>query len=215
MKVKKPIFIDLVDEDDEGNDDTIQQNERNNDQSTQQNERNNDSNKSALQMQVEELTRLLKTVTKGKQKVTDPKENIIDWFNMDLETQGPKSRKNQLSPSPSPSSSSSSSSTSSSPSSKSAPSLNSAPSSNSSSFLHYEEMNRDQRNALRVLQRKKVNNIILVVQKSINKKFFPVTDGVIKHVIHERHQHQREELLNARRGANWVENDKRRRHANS
>ncbi|EXX58193.1 hypothetical protein RirG_200160 [Rhizophagus irregularis DAOM 197198w] len=95
MKVKKPIFIDLVDEDDEGNDDTIQQNERNNDQSTQQNERNNDSNKSALQMQVEELTRLLKTVTKGKQKVTDPKENIIDWFNMDLETQGPKSRKNQ------------------------------------------------------------------------------------------------------------------------
>ncbi|CAG8780449.1 17440_t:CDS:2, partial [Rhizophagus irregularis] len=53
MKGKKPIFIDLVDEDDEGNDDTIQQNERNNDQSTQQNERNNDSNESALQMQVE------------------------------------------------------------------------------------------------------------------------------------------------------------------
>uniref|UniRef100_U9T981 Uncharacterized protein n=1 Tax=Rhizophagus irregularis (strain DAOM 181602 / DAOM 197198 / MUCL 43194) TaxID=747089 RepID=U9T981_RHIID len=58
-------------------------------------------------------------------------------------------------------------------------------------------------------QRKKVNNIIPVVQKSINKKFFPVTDGVIKHVIHERHRHQREELLNARRGANWVENDKK------
>jgi hypothetical protein len=34
MKGKKPIFIDLVDEDDEGNDDTIQQDERNNDQST-------------------------------------------------------------------------------------------------------------------------------------------------------------------------------------
>ncbi|PKK70660.1 hypothetical protein RhiirC2_711744 [Rhizophagus irregularis] len=166
MKGKKPIFIDLVDENDEGNDDTIQQNER-----------NNDSNKSALQMQVEELIRLLKTVTKEKQKVTDPKEDIIDWSNVDLETQGPKSRKNQyvtrslnkpkyvqkygipgssksvrsrLSPSPSPSSSSSSSSTSSSPSLKSAPSLNSALSSNSSSFLHYEEMNRDQRNALRV-----------------------------------------------------------------
>ncbi|CAB4376788.1 unnamed protein product [Rhizophagus irregularis] len=150
MKGKKPIFIDLVDEDDEGNDDTIQQNERNNDQSTQQNERNNNSNESALQIQVEELTCLLKTVTKGKQKVTDPKENIIDWSNVNLETQGPKSQKNQLSPSPSPSSSSSSSSTSSSPFSKSAPFSNSAPSSNSSSFLHYEEMNRDQRNALRV-----------------------------------------------------------------
>ncbi|CAB4390613.1 unnamed protein product [Rhizophagus irregularis] len=86
IKGKKPIFIDLVDEYDEGNDDMIQQNERNNDQSTQQNERNNDSNESALQMQVEELTRLLKTVTKGKQKVTDPKENIIDWSNVDLET---------------------------------------------------------------------------------------------------------------------------------
>ncbi|CAG8725303.1 5608_t:CDS:2, partial [Rhizophagus irregularis] len=98
-------------------------------------------------------------------------------------------------------------------------------------------MNRDQRNALRgeivrimdrlpddkslnikktfESQQKKVNNIIPVVQKSINKKFFPVTDGIIKHVIHERHRHQQEELLNARRGANWVENDKRRRHANS
>ncbi|PKK40754.1 hypothetical protein RhiirC2_805366 [Rhizophagus irregularis] len=76
MKGKKPIFIDLVDEDDEGNDNMIQQNERNNDQSTQQNERNNDSNESALQMQVEELTHLLKTITKGKQKVTDLKENI-------------------------------------------------------------------------------------------------------------------------------------------
>ncbi|EXX51975.1 hypothetical protein RirG_257140 [Rhizophagus irregularis DAOM 197198w] len=52
-------------------------------------------------------------------------------------------------------------------------------------------------------QQKKVNNIIPVVQKSINKKFFPVTDGIIKHVIHERHRHQQEELLNARRGANW------------
>ncbi|PKK77858.1 hypothetical protein RhiirC2_861639 [Rhizophagus irregularis] len=72
MKGKKPIFIDLVDENNEGNDDMIQQNERNNDQSTQQNERNNDSNESALQMQVEELTRLLKTVMKGKQK--DPPE---------------------------------------------------------------------------------------------------------------------------------------------
>ena len=113
MKGKKPIFIDLVDEDDEGNDDTIQQDERNNDQSTQQNERNNESGMQlyeklsridlvltrfpfvALQMQVEELTCLLKSVTKGKQKVADPKDNIIDWSNVDLETQGPKSQKNQ------------------------------------------------------------------------------------------------------------------------
>ncbi|PKC04214.1 hypothetical protein RhiirA5_379551 [Rhizophagus irregularis] len=95
MKGKKPIFINLVNENDEGNDDTIQQNERNNDQSTQQNERNNDSNKSTLQMQIEELTRLLKSVTKEKQKITDPKENIIDWSNVDLEIQGSKSRKNQ------------------------------------------------------------------------------------------------------------------------
>jgi hypothetical protein len=44
------------------------------------------------------------------------------------------------------------------------------------------------------------NNIIPVIQKSIiNKKIFPVTDGVIKHVVHERHHHQREELLNNQR----------------
>ncbi|CAB5354877.1 unnamed protein product [Rhizophagus irregularis] len=61
-----------------------------------------------------------------------------------------KSVRSRLSPSPSPSSSSSSSSTSSLPSSKLVPFSNSAPSSNSSSFLHYEEMNRNQRNALRV-----------------------------------------------------------------
>ncbi|CAB4395625.1 unnamed protein product [Rhizophagus irregularis] len=148
MKGKKPIFIDLVDEDDEGNDNMIQQNERNNDQSTQQNERNNDSNESALQMQVEELTHLLKTITKGKQKVTDLKENISRSLNKPKYVQkygipgSSKSMRNRLSPSPSISSSSSSSSTSSSPSSKSAPSSNSVPSSNSSSFLHYKEMNR-------------------------------------------------------------------------
>ncbi|PKK44622.1 hypothetical protein RhiirC2_804052 [Rhizophagus irregularis] len=66
----------------------------------------------------------------------------------------------------------------------------------------------------RLGQQKKVNNIIPVVQKSINKKLFSVTDSVIKHVIYERYRHQREELLNARRNANWVENDKRRWHAN-
>ncbi|PKK57784.1 hypothetical protein RhiirC2_797418 [Rhizophagus irregularis] len=93
-------------------------------------------------MQVEELTRLLKTVTKGKQK---PK--YVQKYGIPGSSKSVRSR---LSPSPSPSSSSSSSLTSFSSSSKSAPSLNSASSSNLSSFLHYEEMNRDQRNALRV-----------------------------------------------------------------
>jgi hypothetical protein len=40
------------------------------------------------------------------------------------------------------------------------------------------------------------NNIIPVIQKLINKKIFLVTDGVIKHVVYERHRYQREELLN-------------------
>ncbi|CAB5325447.1 unnamed protein product [Rhizophagus irregularis] len=136
MKGKKPIFIDLVDEDDKENDDTIQQNKRNNDQSTQQNERNNDSNESALQMQIEELTRLLKSVTKGKQKPKYMQKYGIPELL--------KSMRSRLSLSPSPSFSSSSLLTSSSPFSKS------APSSNLSSFLHYEKINRDQSNALRV-----------------------------------------------------------------
>jgi hypothetical protein len=33
------------------------------------------------------------------------------------------------------------------------------------------------------------NNIILIIQKLINKKIFPVTDGVIKYVVHERHRY--------------------------
>jgi hypothetical protein len=59
------------------------------------------------------------------------------------------------------------------------------------------------------------NNIIPVIQKSINKKIFPVTDGVIKHVVHERHRHQREELLNNQRSTSWKNIEKRRKHANS
>ena len=41
-------------------------------------------------------------------------------------------------------------------------------------------------------QKKIVNNYIVpIVQKSINKKAFPMSDGIIKHIIHERHRHQR------------------------
>src|SRR2546430_5402637 len=34
-------------------------------------------------------------------------------------------------------------------------------------------------------------HLIPLVKKSLNKKTFPVTDGIIKHIIHERHRHQR------------------------
>jgi len=65
-------------------------------------------------------------------------------------------------------------------------------------------------------QRKLVqNNIIPVVQKTINKNIFSVSDGVIKHIVHERHRHQRELLLNSERDANWKDLEKRRKHANS
>ena len=37
-------------------------------------------------------------------------------------------------------------------------------------------------------QRESVNShIIPIIQKSINKKIFPVVDDIIKHIIHERH----------------------------
>ncbi|GBC24894.2 hypothetical protein GLOIN_2v1783466 [Rhizophagus irregularis DAOM 181602=DAOM 197198] len=140
-----------------------------------------------------------------------------------------RSSKSALSPS-------SSSSSSSSPSPSSSPS--SSFSSSNSSFLHYEEMDQDLRTALRNeiariidrlpedkalntrktfdSQRKLVqNNIILVVQKTINKNIFSVSDGVIKHIMHERHHHQRELLLNSERDANWKDLEKRRKHANS
>lgn len=65
-------------------------------------------------------------------------------------------------------------------------------------------------------QKKSVNNTIIpIIQKSINKKTFPVADSVIKHIIHERHRHQREDLLKEERGAEWIEREKRRKHANA
>ena len=60
-----------------------------------------------------------------------------------------------------------------------------------------------------------VNNYIVpIIQKSINKKAFPVTDGIIKHIIHERHQHQWENNNNKRHGAAWNDRKQRRKHAN-
>ena len=45
-------------------------------------------------------------------------------------------------------------------------------------------------------QKRSVNNhIVPIVQKSINKKVFPVSDGIIKHIIHECHRHQREIII--------------------
>ena len=65
-------------------------------------------------------------------------------------------------------------------------------------------------------QQKYVNgHIIPIVQKSINKDIFPVDDGIIRHIIHGRHRHQREELLNRTRSETWLDIKKRRRHTNS
>jgi hypothetical protein len=66
-------------------------------------------------------------------------------------------------------------------------------------------------------QRESVNRYIIpIIQKSINKKSFPVGDGVIRHIIHERHRHQREEYLNkTNKDVYWNDSEKRRKHANS
>ena len=65
-------------------------------------------------------------------------------------------------------------------------------------------------------QKKIVNNyIVLIVQKSINKKAFPVSDGIIKHIIHERHRHQRENNNNKRHGVTWNNREQRRKHTNT
>ena len=60
-----------------------------------------------------------------------------------------------------------------------------------------------------------VQKIVPIVKKSINKQTFPVVDGIIKHIIHERHRHQREVFLNKQRDDEWNDAEKRRKHANS
>jgi hypothetical protein len=65
-------------------------------------------------------------------------------------------------------------------------------------------------------QRQNANkHIIPIVQRTINKKLFPVSDGIIKHIIQERHRHQRETYKHRNRDANWNDREKRRKHANS
>ncbi|PKC69918.1 hypothetical protein RhiirA1_391750 [Rhizophagus irregularis] len=197
QKGRKSGVIDLVDDDD---DDLIQQDERDNDQTG--------------------ASRRIESV--------DPENN-----ERSLKEYG-VARSSKSAPPPSSSSSSSSS-----PSPSPSPSLSpsSSFSSSNSSFLHYEKMDRDLRTALRNeiarimdrlledkalntrktfdSQRKLVqNNIISVVQKMINKNIFSVSDGVIKHIVHKRHRHQRELLLNSERDANWKDLEKKK-HANS
>jgi hypothetical protein len=57
--------------------------------------------------------------------------------------------------------------------------------------------------------------MIPIIQKSINKKAFPVADSIIKRIIHERHWHQREEMLKKKRGDDWIDSQRRRKHANA
>ena len=65
-------------------------------------------------------------------------------------------------------------------------------------------------------QRESANKYIIpVIQKSLNKKVFPVADSVIKHIIHERHRHQRERFLRESRSSEWNDYENRRKHANS
>jgi hypothetical protein len=57
-------------------------------------------------------------------------------------------------------------------------------------------------------------HIIPVIQKAI-KNTFSVTDGILRHIIHERHRHQREHVLNRNRSIGWNDTESRRKHANS
>ena len=64
-------------------------------------------------------------------------------------------------------------------------------------------------------QKKIVNNhIVPIIQKTINKKMFLVSDGIIKHIIHKCHQHQWENNSNKSRGAIWNDREQRQKHAN-
>ncbi|UZO05869.1 uncharacterized protein OCT59_026207 [Rhizophagus irregularis] len=163
QKGQKSSVIDLVDDND---DDLIQQDESDNDQT-------------AFQEQVEELSQLIKKITKAYGIVGSSKEYGVVGSSKEYGV----ARSSKSAPPPS-SSSSSSLSSSSSPSPSPFPSPSSSFSSSNSSFLYYEEMDRDLRTALR-------------------------------YIVHERHHHQKELLLNSEKDANWKDLEKRRKHANS
>jgi len=65
-------------------------------------------------------------------------------------------------------------------------------------------------------QKRLVNNTLIpIVKKSIDKVTFPVADGIIKHIIHKRHRHQRKKYLKETREEEWNDNEKRRKHFNT
>ncbi|CAB4488934.1 unnamed protein product [Rhizophagus irregularis] len=128
QKGQKSSVIDLVDDND---DDLIQQDESDNDQT-------------AFQEQVEELSQLIKKITKAYGIVRSSKEYGVAGSSKEYGV----ARSSKSAPPPS-SSSSSSLSSSSSPSPSPFPSPSSSFSSSNSSFLYYEEMDRDLRTALR------------------------------------------------------------------
>ena len=59
------------------------------------------------------------------------------------------------------------------------------------------------------------NHIVPVVKKAINRATFPVVDGIIHHIIHEWHRHQRKDFLNKDKRDEWNNKEKRRKHATS
>ncbi|CAG8726935.1 22091_t:CDS:2, partial [Racocetra persica] len=63
-------------------------------------------------------------------------------------------------------------------------------------YLHYQDMDRELQNTLRVL----------------NKKTFLVVDSVLYHIIHEKYQHGREEHTNQERETEWINQEIKRKY---
>src|SRR5688500_19715496 len=48
------------------------------------------------------------------------------------------------------------------------------------------------------------SHLIPLVRRSLNKKTFPVTDGVIKHIIHKRHRRSEERRVGKECRSAWA-----------
>ena len=64
-------------------------------------------------------------------------------------------------------------------------------------------------------QPERVKIIVQTVLRALDQELFPVSEEIIRNLIHNRHKHQREEYLRKQKPETFQTNQAKRKHSNS
>ena len=64
-------------------------------------------------------------------------------------------------------------------------------------------------------QRQLVNKLVPAVMNALDQESFPVSEGIVREIIHNRHKHQREGYLSRRKPETFQKEQEKRKHQNS